>query len=107
MKRRLKIEKEKLRLKRQYLEKVRENLEKSGNFCKIFQKSWNFFQNALNLMIFSEFGIPIFEILLSEPTMVDYCKTDRCVFKEHDFFYYIMKNLITIFDQERKVYFHL
>ena len=41
-----------------FLEKVRENLEKSGNFCKIPQKSGKSqgisFQNALNLVAFSQ-----------------------------------------------------
>ena len=51
-----------------FLEKVRENLEKSGNFCKIPQKSWKSqgisLKNALNLVVLFS------KIFLSDPTMV-------------------------------------
>ena len=58
-----------------FLEKVRENLEKSGNFRKILQKSGKgqgiSFQNPLKLMVFSQSLIPYFsKFSLSDPTMV-------------------------------------
>ena len=60
--------------KRLFLEKVRENLEKSGKFCKIPQKSGKsqgiLFQNALNLMVFSQsMNLPFSIFFLSDPTM--------------------------------------
>ena len=55
-------------------EKVRENLEKSGNFCKISQKSGQcqgiFFKNALNLMVFNNL----------EPNMVGPPKSEHLTF---------------------------
>ena len=61
--------------KRLFLEKVRENLEKSGKFCKIPQKSGKsqgiLFQNAFNLMVFSQsWNLPFSNFFLSGPTMV-------------------------------------
>ena len=56
-----------------FLEKVRENLEKSGNFCKFSEKSDQgiYFQNALNLMVFSQsWNLYFSKTFLSDPTMV-------------------------------------
>ena len=58
-----------------FLEKVRENLEKSGNFCKFSEKSGKgqgiFFQIALNFMVFSiSWNLYFSKIFLLDPTMV-------------------------------------
>ena len=72
-----------------FLEKARENLEKSGNFCKILQKSGNFFPESLEIDWFlANLWNPIFKIM--KPTKIktfDLFKTDGGIFKKLQHFF--------------------
>ena len=106
-----------------FLEKVEENLEKLGNFCKIFQKSGKSqgisFQNTLNVMVFSQSSNLDFQkfscrtqpwwvlqiiMITTKINTLDHCKVDRGVFEEH---HNRKHEKFTIFGQGKKVYFHL
>ena len=91
-----------------FLEKVRENLEKSGNFCKIPQKSGKSqgisFQNVLNMVVFSQsLNCSYFQkfscrtqpwwvlqiiIITTKINTLDLCKSLLNVFEKRDYFIY-------------------